>query len=185
VPNTLPRRVPAGFLQWKALVGLFLDCQRGPLLSHTGLFVAFLATVQQQLSAGLGLQQKPQRRQQRRRGGIGEGEGSSSDDTEDEGDRGASSEGGGALGLPLVEELLPDSFLRRQFGAFLEALHEEGTGSPPALTQQVRVRSRGGEVSLQSSLGCSRQHACCSLDVMAQGCWMPCGAGGFVSAPSC
>ncbi len=115
-------------------MGLFLSCERGPLESHTGLFVAFLAAVQQQLGLGLG--------RKAAKGGGGSrppkhtcsscSDPGNSSDGEDEGDAGAC-----PLGLPLVDELLPDSFLRRQFGGFFGMLHEAGGKVPPSLAHQV------------------------------------------------
>lgn len=118
-------------------MGLFLSCEQGPLRSHTGLFVAFLAAVQQQLAIGLGPQHK-QKQKQRRRGQqqLGDDGASSSDDDEG-GAEGGDPGGPCPLGLPLVEELLPDSFLRRQFGGFFEMLHDAGAQVPPALAKQV------------------------------------------------
>ncbi|KAI8464490.1 MAG: AAR2-domain-containing protein [Monoraphidium minutum] len=124
-----------GVGQWKALMGLFLGCERGPLASHTGLFVAFLGAAAAQLAAGLGSGERRQAQQQwqRRRGDGEEGSGSGSDD-EDGGDGGG---GPTPLGLPLVEELLPDSFLRRQFGAFFGMLEDSGGDVPPPLAQKA------------------------------------------------
>jgi len=122
------------------LIGLFLSCERGPLQTHTGLFVAFLAAAQQQLSIGLGQQRQKQQQhsaggggRSKRRGIIGEeGDGESSNEGDDE-------ELGGAcpLGVPFVEELLPDSFLRKQFGGFFEMLQDAGGQVPPVLGQQA------------------------------------------------
>ena len=111
-----------GFLQWKALVALFLGCEAAPLgRRHADLFAAFLAAVRQQLAFGLG-------------GGGGGGEA---------GGQQHNGSGGGddapcALGVPLVEELLPDSFLRRRFAAFFELLAEAGgAGVPPQVARQA------------------------------------------------
>ena len=130
--------MPSGFLQWKTLTGLFLSCERGPLQSRTGLFVAFLATVQQQLAIGLGQRQAEGdvRRRQGRPGPGGDDTGSSDDDDEEA--NGGDEGGPCPLGLPLVEELLPDSFLRRQFGGFFEMLHDAGPQVPLVLAKQVR-----------------------------------------------
>lgn len=126
-----------------------LGCERGPLRSHSGMFTAFLATVQQQLDMGLGQQRQQQRR--RRGGGAGtdqadRGGGSSSGgDGSDSGSEGNGGAGGACpLGTPLVEELLPDSFLRRAFRAFFALLHESGAEVPPAVAKQVCTASARG-----------------------------------------
>jgi hypothetical protein len=118
-------------------VGLFLGCERGPLATHTGLFAAFLAAVRHQLDVGLGPGAP----------GDARSDGDASDD--EGGGGGGGGEGGGGfgpcpLGLPLVEELLPDSFLRRQFGAFLEVLHDAGPRAPAPLAQQARGAAHWG-----------------------------------------
>lgn len=122
-------------------MGLFLGCERGPLQSATGLWVAFLAAVRAQLAAGLpskegcgggsGGDQPRARGGRRRHGSAGEEGGSGSSSDEDGGG------GGCPLGLPLVEALLPDSFLRAQFGSFLEMLHDAGAAVPPQLASQA------------------------------------------------
>lgn len=47
--------LPAGFLQWKALVSLLLSCEEGPLASQQDLFVSFLSVLMTQLQLGLGV----------------------------------------------------------------------------------------------------------------------------------
>ncbi|GBF99801.1 hypothetical protein Rsub_12554 [Raphidocelis subcapitata] len=123
-----------GFLQWKALLGLFLSCECAPLQTHTGLYVALLRALRQQLAIGLG--------GQRAGGEAAPGSDSGSEGSDEDGGGGGegAAEGSGAcpLGLPLVEELLPDSFLRRRFAAFFEVLQEAPGGRvPPALAQEA------------------------------------------------
>ncbi|KAF8071287.1 CHX17 [Scenedesmus sp. PABB004] len=106
-----------GFMQWKQLLVLLLGCSSGPLHTHSALFVEALAALTAQLQLGLGL------------GGGGDAGG-----------------GGGTgcealLGNGLVDELLPDSFLRGAFRGFFELLHESGD-APAALLAQARVLER-------------------------------------------
>lgn len=122
-------------MQWKALLGLMLGCESGPLKSHSGLYVAFLGVLQQQLAIGLP-QQQARQHQQQPGGQRDEGGHSDEGDSGDDGGFGVQ-DGPCPLGLPFVEELLPDSFLRRQFGSFFEMLHESGNEVPPPLAQQV------------------------------------------------
>lgn len=119
-------------MQWKQLLVLLLGCVSGPLESHTSLFLAFLATLTAQLQLGFGIG-----------GAAGCGGGSSMAGA------GRSAEGGGAeaesggdvgaalLGGGLVEELLPDSFLKQAFRGFFEMLEESGAEVPAALLAQV------------------------------------------------
>lgn len=123
-----------GFLQWKALLGLMLSCEQGALHTQTRLFVAFLAVVRQQLAFGL----RQTRQQLAGDNPAGSRTGSDDgDDAEDEGGVEGVFGGSCPLGIPLVEELLPDSFLRRQFGAFFEVLHDAGGQVPAPLMQQA------------------------------------------------
>jgi len=48
----------------------------------------------------------------------------------------------GPLGLPLAEELLADSFLRRLFGRFFEAAAEAGAAAAPIQARARRPRPR-------------------------------------------
>ena len=128
----------AGFLQWKALLCLLLECERGPLRSHTGMFVAFLITLQQQLVQGLGQQPRQAHRHAAQSDSSEFGAADSEQDGRQQGGEGACS-----LGQPLVEELLVDSFLRRQLRAFLSLLHESVAEVPPALAKQVGLKAYG------------------------------------------
>ncbi len=96
----VPPPPPAGFRQWKALLQLWLSCEDAPLASHAAEYVLLLRAVRAQLQQGLG-------------GALGGGGGSA-----------AAAAGLSPMGVPLVEELLPDSFLRHSFGLLLELLQE-------------------------------------------------------------
>ena len=149
---------PAAFLQWKALLGLLLCCERAPLQTSTGMYVAFLGVVRQQLALGLGQSGS-------NAGGGSGGErragGSSSDGSKGEAASCGTDAGACPLGLPLVEELLPDSFLRRQFASFFLMLHEGGCAVPTQLVVQVRLLGRGSQArAVSSCLLVIKGHAC-------------------------
>lgn len=118
--------VAAGYMQWKQLLVLLLGCVSGPLESHTELFVALLTTLTAQMQLGLrvdGLSST-----QAHRGAARSGS-SAADDSCAEGF------GAALLGAGLVEELLPDSFLKQSFRGFFEMLQES---APADLLMQVR-----------------------------------------------
>lgn len=108
----------AGYMQWKQLLVLFLGCISGPFETHTQLFISLLTALTAQLQLGLG---------------IG---GHSTADTS-----GATAAAGDASGVllagGLVDELLPDSFLRSSFRGFFEVLQESSDTAPAALLAQV------------------------------------------------
>lgn len=112
-----------GYMHWKQLLVLLLGCVTGPLESHTSLFVAFLAAATAQLQLGLGSC------------------GSSSTGREQGAAAAGSGEGVGAalFGEGLVEELLPDSFLKHSFRSFFEMLQESGAEAPAQILAQVCV----------------------------------------------
>jgi hypothetical protein len=113
-------------MQWKQLLVLLLGCTSGPLERHTQLFTAFLQAVTAQLQLGLGLQQH---------GKLGTASAASSDGQQ----HGDSSGIGLAAVGGLVDELLPDSFLKAAFRGFFEVLQEAGGAAPAALLAEVRL----------------------------------------------
>lgn len=108
---------------------LFLGCIAGPLQKYPQLFVAFLSAVTAQLQFGVG-------------------NGSSHKTTaEDRSQPSAFSSSDGdvaLLGGGLVDELLPDSFLKGAFRGFFEVLQESGDQASPALSAQVSLCSIEG-----------------------------------------
>ena len=104
-----------GFGQWKALLALALGCEAAPLGPRARLYRRLLHALASQLALCLGPEP-----------GSGLGSGS-----------GPGSRAPGPLGLPLAEELLADSFLRRLFMRFFEAMREGGARAAPI---QVRAR---------------------------------------------
>ena len=87
-------------LQWKALLMLMLGCENAALHSHQAAFVELMRVLRMQLQAALGTDSK----------GLSKGEG------------GDLPKGEAPFGLPMIEELLPDSFLRKMFGSFFHML---------------------------------------------------------------
>ncbi len=135
VPNQSTCNPHAGFRQWRALVSLFLQCERGPLSSHVPAFTAFTAALRAQLAMALSDAHQhthgQQQHQQGQHGGVG-----------------VSAEGGGgALGLwgphgPLVEEVLVGGggrgcFLRHHLAGYFEVLRE-AAGVEQGLAREVR-----------------------------------------------
>lgn len=113
-------------MHWKQLLVLLLGCVTGPLESHTSFFVAFLATVTAQLQLGFG------------HGSSGGSSGSRQAAAAAATGGGAGGDVGAALfGAGLVEELLPDSFLKQAFRGFFEMLDESGAAVPAELLAQV------------------------------------------------
>lgn len=163
--QALPSRActHSGFLQWKALLGLFFSCERAPLQAHTGLYVALLRTLRQQLAIGLGNQSAGAAGASGSRRDVSGSGSASSDDDEGAGGTGADEDGGACpLGLPLVEELLPDSFLRRRFSVFFELLQEARDGSvPPALAHEVESTVRGPGAAACAPLALQLLAVCC------------------------
>ncbi|KAK9826103.1 hypothetical protein WJX81_003949 [Elliptochloris bilobata] len=101
-----------GYAQWKALLALALSCEAAPLGSRSQLYRRLLSALACQLALCLGLQ-------------SGSGLGSS---------------GAGPLGLPIAEELLADSFLRRLFARFFEAVREGGPRGAPVQAEVDALR---------------------------------------------
>eukprot|EP00882_Tetradesmus_deserticola_P025722 GHRQ01028280.1.p1 GENE.GHRQ01028280.1~~GHRQ01028280.1.p1 ORF type:complete len:175 (+),score=81.63 GHRQ01028280.1:576-1100(+) len=123
-------------MQWKQLLVLLLGCTSGPLLSHTQLFTAFLQAVTAQLQLGLGLQQQPQSpATSGATGGVDAG------GTGTGGRQCAGSAAGFGLAAAggLVDELLPDSFLKAAFRAFFEVLQDAGGAAPASLLAEAHV----------------------------------------------
>ena len=96
-----------GFGQWKALLALALGCEAAPLGPRAPFYRRLLSALASQLALCLGPEP-----------GIGSGSGPGCGVP-------------GPLGLPLAEELLADSFLRRLFSRFLEAVREGGPRAAP------------------------------------------------------
>jgi hypothetical protein len=118
----------AGFMHWKQLLVLLLGCVEGPLHSHTSLFLAALATLTNQLQLGFG---------HTAAGSNGSSGGSSEPAAAAGGGEGV---GAALLGGGLVEELLPDSFLKQAFRCFFEMLEEAGSEAPAQLLAQVGLK---------------------------------------------
>lgn len=114
-------------MHWKQLLVLLLGCVSGPLESHTSLFVAFLATLTAQLQLGFGMP-----------GGSSQQPNSSAAAADS--DAQAQDVGAALLGAGLVEELLPDSFLKQAFRGFFEMLQDSSGEAPAQLLTQVRCR---------------------------------------------
>ena len=85
---------------------LMLGCEEAALHSHPAAFTELLRVVRLQLQATLGDGGPPM-------GGGGRKEPPGEADVEP---------GQAPFGIPLVEELLPDSFLRKMFGSFFQML---------------------------------------------------------------
>ena len=104
----LPDAQPAFLLlvsyQWKALLMLMLGCEDAALRSHQLAFTELLRVVRIQLQTTLGA---------RAAGGGGRPEGGGS---------GEEAPQETPFGLPMIEELLPDSFLRKIFGSFFQMM---------------------------------------------------------------
>lgn len=127
----------AGFMQWKQLLVLLLGCIAGPLETHTELFTAFLTAVTAQLQLGLAISGSSSSRDVASSGAeaVAAGEAGSS----------SSAAGYSLLGVGgLVDELLPDSFLRAAFRGFFEVLQESNEQAPAALLAQVGGLGAGG-----------------------------------------
>lgn len=124
-------------MHWKQLLVLLLGCLTGPLESHTSLFVAFLATVTAQLQLGFG------------HGSSGGSSGSRQAPAAVAGGGAGGDVGAALFGAGLVEELLPDSFLKQAFRGFFEMLDESGAAVPAELLAQV-----GGRVVLLACVMC-------------------------------
>ncbi|KAG1676959.1 hypothetical protein FOA52_014835 [Chlamydomonas sp. UWO 241] len=128
-----------GFSQWKSLLTALLSCQHAVLHSHQAVFAALMRALRSQLDASLGPDPKDT-------GGAGRGGG---------GGAGAAGAGGGGgpqeapFGVPMVEELLPDSFLRRCFGSFFQMLQENSSEVSGELATEVA----GAKAVLRSRLG--------------------------------
>jgi hypothetical protein len=128
---------PAGFMQWKQLLVLLLGCTSGPLERHTQLFAAFLQAITAQLQLGLGLQcPTPTAASATGPGATGAAAGvggaGQTQQSESAAGFGLAAAGG------LVDELLPDSFLKAAFRGFFEVLQEAGCAAPAALQTEVR-----------------------------------------------
>ncbi|KAG2496037.1 hypothetical protein HYH03_005959 [Edaphochlamys debaryana] len=119
-----------GFRQWRSLVSLFLNCERGPLSPALApAFAAFLSTLRAQLSLSLSDASSGTRPGEP----LGPG-----------GPAGGPAVGLWAQGSALVEEVLlagggRDCFLRAHLATFFEVLREAGPGGvDPALADQAQ-----------------------------------------------
>ena len=108
-----------GFGQWKALLALALGCEAAPLGPRAPFYRRLLTALTAQLALCLGPEPDS---------GLGSGPGCGVP---------------GPLGLPLAEELLADSFLRRLFLRFFEVVRE---GGPRAVSIQVCMHGMGSAV---------------------------------------
>jgi AAR2 protein len=106
----------AGFLQWKALLGLLFNCDEAATGAHTALFAELLQTVSAQLSFAAATSEDTN---------CGSGEGVNAS--------------GAMLGMgESVFDMLQGSFLKQQALAFLEVLVDERDSLPADLWHQVR-----------------------------------------------
>uniref|UniRef100_A0A383WLT7 AAR2 splicing factor homolog n=1 Tax=Tetradesmus obliquus TaxID=3088 RepID=A0A383WLT7_TETOB len=130
-----------GFMQWKQLLVLLLGCTSGPLERHPLLFTAFLQAITAQLQFGLGLQtpqqQTPSSSSSAAAGGLNAA-GVASLSQQQQQDSTSAGFGLAAAG-GLVDELLPDSFLKAAFRGFFEVLQEAGAAAPAPLLAEARV----------------------------------------------
>ncbi|EIE22542.1 AAR2-domain-containing protein [Coccomyxa subellipsoidea C-169] len=109
------------FGQWKALLHLALACEEAPLQTCPGFYSKLLAAVRAQLQHCLASGRGPDAAQP------------------------------SPLGLPMTDELLADSFLKRLFARFYDMLHSAGGRVPPQLQAEA---SRLQQV-LEAGLGWS------------------------------
>lgn len=112
-----------GFAQWKAIIHLLLGCQDGPLQAHIHFFIRFLQCLHSQLQHSL--VQEPV----------------SQSDSEPA--------LGAPFGIPVIEELLADSFLQQLFAQFFGMLHEEAA----AVNIKLLAASQQVQQLLQEKLG--------------------------------
>ena len=143
-------------MHWKQLLVLLLGCVEGPLHSHTSLFLAALATLTNQLQLGFGHTAAATAANT----AAGSNGGSSGGSSEPAAAAAAAAGGGDGIGAALlggglVEELLPDSFLKQAFRSFFEMLEEAGSEAPAQLLAQV---------GLKDTAVCA---ACCRLSRLA------------------
>lgn len=126
-------------MQWKQLLVLLLGCTSGPLERHPLLFTAFLQAITAQLQFGLGLQtpqqQTPSSSSSAAAGGLNAA-GVASLSQQQQQDSTSAGFGLAAAG-GLVDELLPDSFLKAAFRGFFEVLQEAGAAAPAPLLAEV------------------------------------------------
>ncbi|GAX79849.1 hypothetical protein CEUSTIGMA_g7289.t1 [Chlamydomonas eustigma] len=111
-----------GFLQWKSLLVLFLACEEAALGQHQDTFSALLRAVRYQLQVSL-IDGKESM--------LFPGSGRHVP--------GDAPEGPASIGLPLIEELLPDSFLRKSFGGFFHTLQDNMDRVSNQLHREVQV----------------------------------------------
>ncbi|CAL8470508.1 g10050 [Coccomyxa elongata] len=108
------------FGQWKALLHLALACEEAPLQTRPRFYADLLAAVHAQLDHCLA---------------AGRGPGASQPSP---------------LGLPMTEELLADSFLKRLFARFYDMLHTAGGSVNPQLQQ---AEARRLQQTLEAGMG--------------------------------
>jgi len=127
----------AAYGAWKAALHLALGCVRGPRDPGTApFFAALLTALAAQLEASLG----------KGEGGGGGGGGDSRQPAPAD----------GPFGLPMVDELMADSFLRALVRRFLGRLRQEGEdadGTLPPVPQPVRAAAAGLAGVVQARLG--------------------------------
>ncbi|KAK9829455.1 hypothetical protein WJX72_005966 [[Myrmecia] bisecta] len=99
-----------GFAQWKDIVHLMLGCEAAPLRTRSALFERFLGVLCAQLAHALPT-----------------------------GQAGSGRDQASPFGLPVMEELMADSFLKRLLARFFEMLHEAGGQVPAPLDQKARA----------------------------------------------
>ena len=136
-----------GFGQWKALLALALGCEAAPLGPRAPFYRRLLAALMAQLALCLGSEP-----------GSGSGSGCGVP---------------GPLGLPLAEELLADSFLRRLFWRFFEAVREGGARAAPiqvhashaTLNERSRLRCTAYAGSVAGSADNARRALVCGMHV--------------------
>ena len=145
--------------QWKSLLTLLLGCEDAPLRTHQAAFAKALQVIRAQLSVTLGGSSRSSSGAAaatgagRGRGGMG---GVEAVEEEEEG------QGEAPFGLPMIEELLPDSFLRKAFGRFFQMLQvrggtqANGWGWPGRQEQRQGSRVHKGKGPQQAAWVCAQ-----------------------------
>lgn len=105
-----------GYAQWKALLCLLLSCERAAVRSRPDLFADFVQTLHAQLRHTLAPEAPG--------GGLSSGVQAA------------------PLGTPMVEELLPDSFLHASFAAFFRALYDNDARLSPRMAREAQALKR-------------------------------------------
>eukprot|EP00798_Chlamydomonas_sp_ICE-L_P014528 gene14528-20559_t len=126
-----------GFSQWKSLISLLMGCEEAAIRTHPKGFTHMLYALRIQLASTLG----PSSSQGQQPGSTGQ---------DGSGDGGGAPTGHAApFGVPLVEELLPDSFLRKSFAEFFGMMQENSADLSADLQREAQELKK----LLRSTLG--------------------------------